>query len=195
MPRIRLVALVPLFIRTGCGGADSQPHAGDESAPAGEYAAAKSEIGANIDRYLSVVRALGFSGAIIVTHEGGEVLREGHGLVDRETRRPRTPITVQTHGSITKQMTRAAILFLLLESRGELSLDEAIGSYFDNKDPVERIRPFLDRISQISSQFGNLEFLHLIGSLENVPGSRFGDLGPWTPSCMQNSMTGTSTGT
>jgi CubicO group peptidase (beta-lactamase class C family) len=90
----------------------------------------KSEIGPNIHRYLSAMEVLGFSGAIIVTHGGEVVLREGYGLADRETRRPYTPATVQTHGSITKQMTAAAVL--LLESRGELSVDDPIYLYLDD---------------------------------------------------------------
>lgn len=54
--------------------------------------------------------------------------------------------------------------------------DALAGMVGENEDPIERTRPFLDRISQIS----NLESLHVIGSFENVPGSRFADLGPWT---------------
>ncbi|MDZ7692590.1 MAG: serine hydrolase domain-containing protein [Balneolaceae bacterium] len=45
-------------------------------------------------------------------------------------RHPYTPTTIQFHGSITKQMTSAAIL--LLESRGELSVDDSIAAYFDD---------------------------------------------------------------
>lgn len=82
------------------------------------------------------MEALGFSGAIIVSHGGQVVLREGYGLADRETRRPYTPTTVQSHGSITKQMTGAAIL--LLESRGELSVDDSIGRYFDDRPEDKR---------------------------------------------------------
>jgi hypothetical protein len=64
-----------------------------------------------------------------------------------------------------------------LEAGQEDALSGMVG---ENEDPVERTRPYLDRISQISSQFGNLRSLHLIGSFENAPGSRFADLGPWT---------------
>ncbi|WP_157957808.1 serine hydrolase domain-containing protein [Aliidiomarina celeris] len=90
----------------------------------------QSSIGLNIDRYLSALEALGFSGAIIVDHGGEVVLRKGYGLADRESRRPYTPTTVQSHGSITKQMTGAAIL--LLESRGKLSVDDSLDLYFDD---------------------------------------------------------------
>ncbi len=95
----------------------------------------KSEIGKNIDRYLSGMEALGFSGAIIVS-EGDEVLLyKGYGLADRETRRPYTSNTIQTCGSITKQFTGAAIL--LLESRGKLSMNDTISKYF-NEVPEDK---------------------------------------------------------
>jgi hypothetical protein len=59
--------------------------------------------------------------------------------------------------------------------------DAVAGLLGEDEDPVVRTRPFLDRISQISSQNGgDLRSLHLIGSFENDPGSRFADLGPWT---------------
>ncbi len=90
---------------------------------------ATSGIGTNIDRYLSAMESLGFSGAIIVSEGDEIVLRKGYGLADRETRRPYTPATIQTHGSITKQMTAAAIL--LLESRGKISIHDTISKYFD----------------------------------------------------------------
>jgi CubicO group peptidase (beta-lactamase class C family) len=83
-----------------------------------------------IDRlaaYLEGLETLGFSGAIVVEHRGRVALRRGFGLADRDTRRPYTPETVQTHGSITKQITAAAIL--LLESRGKLSVEDPIGKH------------------------------------------------------------------
>ncbi len=128
MNRIHLVTILLAFLVIACGGTDSQLRGEGQTAPAD--AGGKSEIGANIDRYLSAMESLGFSGAIIVTHGSEVVLREGYGLADRETRRRYTPTTVQTHGSITKQMTGAAIL--LLESRGELSVDDPIDLYFDD---------------------------------------------------------------
>lgn len=130
MRRIHLVAITLAFILTGCGSAEAQSPPGGESGPIGEAVSADFEIGTNIDRYLSAMESLGFSGAIIVTHGDQVVLREGYGLADREARRPYTPTTVQSHGSITKQMTGAAIL--LLESRGELSIDDPIDRFFDN---------------------------------------------------------------
>lgn len=95
-----------------------------------ELIAGNSKVALNIDRYLSAMEAVGFSGAIIVSEDDKVVLRKGYGFADRETRRPYTPNTIQTNGSITKQFTAAAIL--LLESRGELSVRDSITKYFEN---------------------------------------------------------------
>lgn len=95
-----------------------------------------SEIAVRIDRYLSGLEGLGFSGAIIVDEGGQVVLRKGYGLADRETRRPYAANTVQTHGSITKQMTAAAIL--LLESRGALSVEDSLDRHFNNTPEDKR---------------------------------------------------------
>jgi len=101
-----------------------------DSVLANELLDYESKIAVNIDRYLSAMEALGFSGAIIVSEGDEVVLRKGYGLADRETRRAYTPATIQSHGSITKQMTAAAIL--LLESRAEVSVDDSIAKYFDD---------------------------------------------------------------
>ncbi len=129
MPQIHLIAIALVSILLGCSSADLRPGE-DTSDSAAGVVSHQSSIGMNIDHYLSAMEALGFSGAIIVTHGGAVVLREGYGLADREARRPYTPTTIQSHGSITKQMTGAAIL--LLESRGELSVDDPIDLYFDD---------------------------------------------------------------
>jgi len=132
MTRIRPLAVgltsLLLMLLAGCGSPEPEPDADVGSPTAPKAVVVESGVGARVDRYLSAMEALGFSGAIVVEHGGRVVLRKGYGLADRETRRPYTPSTVQSHGSITKQMTAAAIL--LLESRGELSVGDSIGAYF-----------------------------------------------------------------
>lgn len=119
---------------------------------------AHSEIGRNIDRYLSAMESIGFSGAIIVSEGDSVILRKGYGMANRETRRPYTPTTVQSHGSITKQMTAAAIL--LLESRGQLSVEDSIASFFD-KLPEEKkditIHQLLTQSSGLAGGIGSDE--------------------------------------
>lgn len=134
MRRIHLIAIALASILIGCGNADSRPGE-DTSDPASRAVSHQSQIGEKIDRYLSAMEALGFSGAIIVSEGDEVVLRKGYGLADREARRPYTPTTIQTHGSITKQMTAAAIL--LLESRGGFSIDDSIELFF-NEVPEDK---------------------------------------------------------
>ena len=50
--------------------------------------------------------------------------------------------------------------------------------YEAGEDPIGPTRVLLDRIAQLNQS--TLQKLHVIGSFENVPGSRFEDLGPWT---------------
>jgi CubicO group peptidase (beta-lactamase class C family) len=129
MHRIRRLAVAVVVLLFGCVGVDPDLHSESERPSESEAVGGESEIGSKMHRYLSAMEALGFSGAIIVAHEGEVVLREGYGFADRDARRPYTPSTVQTHGSITKQMTGAAIL--LLEGREALSVDDPIHLYFD----------------------------------------------------------------
>ena len=112
-----------LLALTACGPAPQSPEKADPPVHPSPGAA-------RLDAYLEGVEALGFSGAVIVEEAGSVALREAYGLADREARRPYTPDTVQTHGSITKQMTAAAIL--LLESRGLLSTDDPLARHFEN---------------------------------------------------------------
>ncbi|HUP42744.1 MAG TPA: serine hydrolase domain-containing protein [Thermoanaerobaculia bacterium] len=134
MPAPRSAAVL-LFLLLGCAAPglvleapapEAAATTADASQPESSAPAPSAE---RLDAYLSRLETLGFSGAVIVDHEGEVVLRKGYGLADRESRRPYTPETVQTHGSITKQVTAAAIL--LLESRGELSVDDLLGEHFD----------------------------------------------------------------
>lgn len=124
----RLILFIVLFISCNyTKNEDSSLSAAKESFPANGWVAENSRIGVNIDQYLSAIEAFGFSGAIIVSEGDEVILRKGYGYANREARQPYTPDIIQTNGSITKQFTAAAIL--LLESRGELSVDESISKY------------------------------------------------------------------
>jgi CubicO group peptidase (beta-lactamase class C family) len=160
MKKILPLILLPLFlylpVRTPGNYTDHSLFAEGESIPATEWLARESVTGVNIDRYLSAMEAFGFSGAIIVSEGDEVVLRKGYGLADRESRRPYTPNIIQTSGSITKQFTGAAIL--LLESRGELSVNDPITNYFDQV-PEEKqditIHQLLTHSSGITAGFGH----------------------------------------
>jgi CubicO group peptidase (beta-lactamase class C family) len=73
------------------------------------------------------VRVTGFSGAVIVAHDGRPVFREGYGLANHELSVVNTPKTKFRLGSVTKQFTAAAIL--LLEERGKLKVTDPVSKY------------------------------------------------------------------
>lgn len=75
------------------------------------------------------IQVTGFSGAVLVAHQGDPILREGFGMASQEYEIPNTPKTEFRLGSLTKQFTAAAIL--LLEQRGKLKVS----------DPVSRFLP------------------------------------------------------
>lgn len=115
-----------------------------------------SKTGANIDRYLTAMEAIGFSGAIIVIEDDEVVLSKGYGLADRKSRNIYTSNTIQTSGSITKQFTGAVIL--LLESRGKLSVNDPITKYFEQVPEKMRditIHQLLTHSSGLTAGFGD----------------------------------------
>lgn len=76
------------------------------------------------------VRVTGFSGAVIVAHDGRPVFREAYGLANHELSVANTPKTKFRLGSITKQFTAAAIL--LLEERGKLKIADPVNKYLSD---------------------------------------------------------------
>jgi len=123
-----LIAFLIVLCFYSCKSRNTNSHTVSGDKPVSE-AVIKSEIGQNIDRYLSGMEALGFSGAITVSHGDEILLQKGYGLSDRETYQLYASNTIQSCGSITKQFTGAAIL--LLESRGKLSVNDTITKYFN----------------------------------------------------------------
>jgi CubicO group peptidase (beta-lactamase class C family) len=136
-----------------------------------------------LDAYLERLAAMGFSGAVLVEHDRKVALRRGYGMADREARQPYTPETVQTHGSITKQITAAAIL--LLETRGALRVADPLSRHVGEVPPDKReitLHHLLnhtaglpDAIGRDAEPIGTEEFLAraLATPLDFVPGTRF----------------------
>lgn len=126
------LTLVLLFALAGCASGvrpldTAEPEAGGAAPP---VAAVQ-----RLDDYLGRLEPLGFSGAVVVERGGEVVLRQGYGLADREAHRLYTPETVQSCGSITKQVTAAAIL--LLESRGRLAVSDPLSKHLPDV-PVDK---------------------------------------------------------
>src|SRR6185295_8120955 len=83
-----------------------------------------------IDQYLSRLAGFGFSGAVLVAHNGKVVLDKGYGLANRQKAVPITKETAFDIGSNTKDFTKLAILQLAESKR--LSLNDKITRFFEN---------------------------------------------------------------
>lgn len=83
-----------------------------------------------LDAYLSTAETLGFSGAILVAKEGKILFEKGYGFADREAKRPYSPKTISTIGSVTKQFTGTAILKLVAAKK--LKLTDPLSKFFKN---------------------------------------------------------------
>jgi len=99
---------------------------------AGVVAAAPASAGAQtvqarltavVDQYAG----RGVSGSVLVARGGTVLLRVGRGLADRGAGVPNTPETEFNIGSLTKQVTAAAVL--LLAQRGKLRTSDPVSAY------------------------------------------------------------------
>lgn len=99
--------------------------------------------------------AAGPGAAVIVTEGGKTVYARGHGLADLETKRAITPGTVFRLGSITKQLSAAALLQLVDE--GKVSLDDPVSKYVPSlpqPGASATVRQILNHTSGVQSYTG-----------------------------------------
>jgi CubicO group peptidase (beta-lactamase class C family) len=76
---------------------------------------------------LNAAESEGFSGQVLVRHNGSEVLRKTYGMADREARRATAPDSIYCIGSAPIDFTITAAKLLM--ERGKLHLDDPIGRY------------------------------------------------------------------
>ena len=74
-----------------------------------------------------------FSGSVLVTRAGSNILRKGYGFANLEHRVPNTPETKFRLGSITKQFTAMAIM--ILQEQGKLSVQDTIAKHLPDVPP------------------------------------------------------------
>jgi CubicO group peptidase (beta-lactamase class C family) len=89
----------------------------------------------------SHVAAGTFMGSVLVARDGAVVLDKAYGMANLELDVANTPDTKFRLGSVTKQFTAAAIL--LLEERGQLTIDAPVKSYITGAPAAwDRVRVF-----------------------------------------------------
>lgn len=81
------------------------------------------ETSAKLDAYLNQAAAFGFSGSVLVASKGKIILHKGYGLADRAHNVSVSADSVFDIGSITKQITAAAIM--KLEMQGKLRMQSS----------------------------------------------------------------------
>ncbi|HEY0159447.1 MAG TPA: serine hydrolase domain-containing protein [Thermoanaerobaculia bacterium] len=79
--------------------------------------------------YLERMVPFGFSGSVLVMHEGKVLLEKGYGMADRVRKIPNTPDTLFDIGSIVKTFTATAIQKYV--DSGRVSLDDTLPKFFD----------------------------------------------------------------
>ncbi len=112
-------------------------------------------VGTGVDAYLRNAECFGFSGVVLVEHEGTIVLHEAYGLSDRESKIPNSVRTVFDIGSIAKSVT--SITMLRLQEKGLVDIDRPVSDY-------------LDRVPEDKRQITIRHLLnHTAGLLRDVP--------------------------
>ena len=87
------------------------------------------QITSKVDEYMkAVLQVDGFSGTIMVAHDGKPIVSKGYGMANIELNVPNTPEKIFRLGSITKQFTGMAIA--MLQERGKLSVSDPMCIYF-----------------------------------------------------------------
>lgn len=77
-----------------------------------------------------------FSGSVLLIDGGEIVWSRGYGAADRTTERANTPSTIFRIGSVSKQLTAAAVLLLVQD--GKLALTDPVAKFFP-RYPVENL--------------------------------------------------------
>lgn len=109
------------------------------------------ELRAALPRIMQEQVALGFYGVVLVTQGKDIVFHEAYGLADRRANAPMRRDTVIDAGSLSKQVTATAAV--LLEARGQLSLDDPLSKFFEDVPADKRSITLQQLLSHTSGLF------------------------------------------
>jgi CubicO group peptidase (beta-lactamase class C family) len=104
------------------------PHLGCSSEP--PATPERDELREEIERRLTDAAAAGFSGSVLVTVDGANVLARGYGLSDRANNTPNAEGTAYDFGSVMKVLTATAVF--KLEGEGKLAVTDSLATLFDD---------------------------------------------------------------
>jgi len=102
-----------------------------------------------------------FNGVVLASADGKTIYEQAFGFADFEAKTPLTPASVFSLGSVTKTMTAAGIL--MLEEKGQLSINDGILKYFPDFPSFMKgvtIRHLLTHTSGIVDYLGRGLNLH-----------------------------------
>lgn len=112
-----------------------------------------------------------FSGSVLVARDGQVLFRKSFGLANREWDIANAPETKFRIGSVTKQITAAAIL--QLAERGKLKLDDPISQYDPDAPAAWRkitIKHLLTHSSGIANYTSLPDFMTKMARVDRTPG-------------------------
>lgn len=90
-----------------------------------------SDISAKVDEYMNAfLKVKGVGGAVLVARDGKVLVSKGYGLANAESNISNTAATRFRIGSLTKQITAAAVM--LLQERGKLNVKDTACKYLEN---------------------------------------------------------------
>lgn len=138
----------------------------------------------SIARLMSDQAATGFSGVVMVARGGKPIFHQAYGLADNKTRTAMHIDTMIDSGSLSKQVTAAAVL--KLEAEGRLSLNDPLSKFFTDvptdKKPIT-LKQLLSHTSGLRSWVLSEDFVYIPRTawlnkvfatpLEHAPGSKF----------------------
>ncbi|HKG95961.1 MAG TPA: serine hydrolase domain-containing protein [Gemmatimonadaceae bacterium] len=125
-----------------------------QSPAAADTGVVRGQMGAALDQLLSRLAAYGLSGAMLVAKGDTVVLHRGYGLANRAANAPVAPETPFMIGSLSKQITAAAIV--KLEAERKLATTDTLGKFFPGLPP-EKARITLHQLLTHTAGYPYLE--------------------------------------
>lgn len=117
---------------------------------------AKTKLGLSIDKELSKLKQVGFSGSILVAHKGEIILAKSNGFADLDESEPIKPDSLFEIASITTSFTCTSIMMLV--ERGDLKLNDSIADY----------------LPAVPEHSKKIQVRHLMQHAAGIPGTNYG---------------------